>query len=115
MTTDSSIRFKVEYLTDRVAPCSVMFTAISDGITKWDYGDGSFGKYDNPGQVAITHTYKKAGTFQVRAFVGALMSEPQEVTILPGTPIPDPEPDPVHKESFFEAFIRIIKSLLHIS
>ena len=95
MTTDSNIRFKVEYLIDRVAPCSVIFTAISDGINKWSYGDGVFGEFDKPGQVAIFHIYKKAGTFQARAFVNAVMSEPMEVTILGSTP--DPVPQPVKK------------------
>ena len=108
MTTDSSIRFKVEYLTNRIVPCSVMFTAVSDGINKWSYGDGVFGEFDKPGQVAIFHIYKKAGTFQARAFIGAVMSEPMEVTILGIAP--GPEPQPV-KQSWLQIRISWIRGL----
>ena len=108
MTTDSNIRFKVEYVTDRVVPCSVIFTAISDGINKWSYGDGIFGSFDKPGQVAIIHIYKKAGTFQARAFVNAVMSEPMEVTILGIAP--GPEPQPV-KQSWLQILVNWIMDL----
>jgi len=108
MTTDSNIRFKVEYVTDRVVPCSVIFTAISDGINKWSYGDGVFASFDTPGQKTIVHTYKIPGTFQVRAFIGAVMSEPMEVVIL-GT-APDPVPQPV-KENWLQILINWILGL----
>ena len=95
-TTDPAIKFSLQYLGSRITPCDVMFTAISEGITKWSYGDGVFASFDTPGQKTIVHTYKIPGTFQVRAFVGAVMSEPMEVTILGSTP-PGPGPQPVKK------------------
>ena len=107
-TTDPAIKFSLQYLGSRITPCDVMFTAISEGITKWSYGDGVFASFDTPGQKTIVHTYKIPGTFQVRAFIGAVMSEPMEVTILGIAP--GPEPQPV-KQSWLQIRISWIRGL----
>jgi len=101
-TTDPAIKFSIQYLGSRITPCDVMFTALTDGITKWSYGDGVFASFDTPGQKTILHTYKIPGTFQIRAFIGWVMSEPMEVTILGIAP--NPEPQPV-KKSWLEILI----------
>ena len=107
-TTDPAIKFSIQYLGSRITPCDVMFTAISEGITKWSYGDGVFASFDTPGQKTIVHTYKIPGTFQVRAFIGAVMSEPMEVTILGIAP--GPEPQPV-KQSWLQILVNWIMDL----
>lgn len=109
-TTDATIRFSIQYLGSRITPVDVMFTALTDGITRWNFGDGGFGYFDQIGQKTIIHRYLKDGTFQVRAFVGSVMSEPQEVTILSA---PGPEPKPV-KENWLSIFIRLVRAFLHI-
>ena len=59
--------FTVEVLDDGVAPSVVLFTDLIGNVTLWDFGDGILGTFDEPKQRTITHTYKKAGTFLVRA------------------------------------------------
>ena len=105
-TTDSAIKFSIQYLGSRITPCDVMFTAIAEGITKWSYGDGVFAAFDTPGQKTIIHRYKTAGTFQARAFIGAVMSEPMEVTILGSTPGPQPV-----KQSWLQILVNWIMAL----
>ena len=59
--------FSVEVLDDGVAPSTVLFTDLIGTIVLWDFGDGVLGTFDEPKQRTITHVYKRAGTFAVKA------------------------------------------------
>jgi len=103
------IKFTLQYLGDRIAPCTVKFTEVGVRITLWNFGDGKFGYYDTPGQQDIIHSYMNPGTYLVRAMAGPNMSESQEIIIL-GEPVP---PAPI-KESWLELLINWFKGLLGI-
>jgi len=83
------------------APLAVLFTDTSGLITYWLFGDNTIGNWDFPGQTALIHDYKTAGTFTVYGMQNSsTMSNPMTITVT-GAPIPPP----VVKKSWLELLI----------
>jgi len=103
--------FTVKILDSGIAPSLVQFTQTDGDLSYWDFGDGTLGTYDAPGQLVITHTYRKAGVFPASAIgYSDVTSDTVLVTIL-SSPTPPP-PDP--SLSLWQRFINWLKKLLGV-
>lgn len=99
--------FTVKFLDDGVAPSAILFTDMIGNVTRWDFGDGVLGTWDEPKQRTITHVYKKAGTYAARAIADREESDPY-LLIIKGTPVP-PVPETL---SWWQRLINWLISLL---
>lgn len=108
--------FLVHYLDKGYAPAKVEFAEITGDIAVWNYGDGRFGYYDEPGQKTIVHTYLKNGTYVVfaRSKSGEYSDGISVVIKDPNAPEPKP-PAPTPTKSLWQGFIDWLKSLFRMA